>query len=347
VPDYWPTAGWRSARPEEHGLNADVLARIRPLVTAQTASLLCGCLIVRHGYAVFEEYFHGFDEHSCFSLNSVTKAFTSACVGIALERRLFDSLDQPLANLFAHLKLDDERKRRITLRHALTMTTGFGDEMSGPPRPPGRLVDDPIDDFWRKPLQSDPGTRFHYGDGAELLSYAFSILTGGSLADYAYANVIEPVGIWTDASSRHINRRPDRHTLNDWGRWPDSGLPWKTDGAGHSTGGFGAHFTLRDLAKLGFLYLNGGVWDGRQLFPEWFVAESTRSQTSGGPPVWEEYGYLWWVEHGGTGVYAAHRLGGQMMLIDPGADLIVTIASAPPVGPWALIQHFIRPGLAG
>ena len=81
--DYWPTAGWRTAAPAEQGMDPAVLGELDTKVSGsypQVRSLL----IVRHGYLVYERYWHGLDASDGHDSFSVTKSFTSALVGIAL-----------------------------------------------------------------------------------------------------------------------------------------------------------------------------------------------------------------------------------------------------------------------
>src|SRR5207249_3127534 len=111
---------------------------------------------------------------------------------------------------------------------------------------------------------------------------------------FAHTELFQPLGIWPD-SARFLWRRdsPVRHILDSSGRWPADGLPWTVDRHGHNTGGFGLHLTAREMAKFGYLYLNGGSWQGEQLIAAEYVEESTRRQSPGGPPVGRPHGYLW------------------------------------------------------
>jgi CubicO group peptidase (beta-lactamase class C family) len=90
-------------------------------------------LIVRHGYLVYERYWHGLDASDGHDSFSVTKSITSALVGIALKDRHLRDLDQTVGELLAdHLPANaDPRLRRVTIRQLLTMTAGLaGDDAS-------------------------------------------------------------------------------------------------------------------------------------------------------------------------------------------------------------------------
>jgi CubicO group peptidase (beta-lactamase class C family) len=346
--DYWPTDEWRTASPEQRGMDGETLNRIHEfgLATDPPAN---GFVVVRDGYVVYEEYFRGFGERSYNNVNSVTKSIVSALIGIALRDGLLTSLDQPLADFFPEVPLDDARKRRITIKHMLTMTSGFSPESRDVQ---AQLVtDDPAGFAWRRPLAHDPGERFFYDDHAtQLLSLLIGRLTGMTAAEYACRELFEPLGIWTDPGIKNLwSKEPfGPHTFHFWGRWPENGLLWKTDKQGNSLAGFGSHFTLREMAKLGWLYLNRGAWDGRQIVPEAYVAESTRPHSRGSTPDAPSpspYGYLWWLVDDDPTVFVASGFGGQQIWVMPSADVVVALASSPRLGAPAVVRRIVMPAM--
>ena len=132
--DYWPTAGWRTAAPKDQGMDPAVVGELDARISGSLPQVR-SLLVVRHGYLVYERYWHGLaasDGHKSFS---VTKSFTSALVGIALEAGHLRGLDQTVGELLAaHLPPNaDPRLRRVTVQQLLTMTAGLaGDDPSGP-----------------------------------------------------------------------------------------------------------------------------------------------------------------------------------------------------------------------
>ena len=130
--DSWPTAGWRTAAPAEQGMDPAVVGELDAKVSGsypQVRSLL----IVRHGYLVYERYWHGLDASDGHDSFSVTKSITSALVGIARKDRHLRGLEQTVGELLAdHLPANaDPRLRRVTIRQLLTMTAGLaGDDAS-------------------------------------------------------------------------------------------------------------------------------------------------------------------------------------------------------------------------
>jgi CubicO group peptidase (beta-lactamase class C family) len=90
--------------------------------------------------------------------------------------------------------------------------------------------------------------------------------------------------------------------------------------------------TARELAKLGYLYLKGGAWEGRQVLPAAYVRASTQPQVPTGRTVgfYEGYGYHWWTTtEQGHQAFAAVGLGGQLIEVIPDLDLVVVMTSEP------------------
>jgi CubicO group peptidase (beta-lactamase class C family) len=127
--DYWPTAGWRTAAPKDEGMDPAVLDDLDTKVP-ESYPQVRSLLVVRHGYLVYERYWHGLDAADGHNSHSMTKSVTSALVGIALGERHLTSLDQTVEQLLAaHLPANaDPRLRRVTLQQLLTMTSGLASD---------------------------------------------------------------------------------------------------------------------------------------------------------------------------------------------------------------------------
>lgn len=82
LPDYWPTQGWRTAAPADHGLDPAALAAL-PAYIESELPYLDSLLIIRHGYIVYESDHNDYDADMLHDIASVTKSWTSALVGIA------------------------------------------------------------------------------------------------------------------------------------------------------------------------------------------------------------------------------------------------------------------------
>jgi CubicO group peptidase (beta-lactamase class C family) len=331
--DYWPTTGWRTAPPALVGMDPKVLAVLDTNVAYHPQ--LRSLLVVRHGYLVYERYWHG-DAHSGQEAFSVTKSFTGALVGIALGDHHLKSLDQTVGELLAaHLPPKaDPRLAKVTVQQLLTMTSGLACDDLGPGCDPDQLFRLFDSRDWvreilaRKPV-TKPGTTFAYSNaGSHLLSVIVADTTGRSTLAFARAKLFAPLGIHTEHAFQPVGvafPTPTEERASERAK-----VAWVTDPQGYHSGFAGLKLPARDLAKLGYLYLNGGRWDGVQVLPAGYVRASTQRQShppSGAPPL-DGYGYQWWVtsEHGHPS-FVAHGLGGQFVQVIPDLDLVVVITS--------------------
>jgi CubicO group peptidase (beta-lactamase class C family) len=330
--DYWPTAGWRTAPPARVGMDPKVLAVLDTNVAYHPQ--LRSLLVVRHGYLVYERYWNG-DAGTGQAAFSVTKSFTSALVGIALGDHHLKSLNQTVGELLAaHLPPNaDPRLAKVTVRQLLTMTSGLACDDLRPDCDGDllfRLYDsrDWVREILGRKLVTKAGATFAYSNaGSHLLSAIVADTTGGSTLAFARAKLFGPLGIHTEHAFQPVGvafPTPAQERASKRAK-----VAWVTDPQGYHSGFAGLQLPARDLAKLGYLYLNGGRWDGVQVVPAGYVRASTQRQshpTTAAP--FDGYGYQWWVtsEHGHPS-FLAHGLGGQFVQVIPDLDLVVVITS--------------------
>jgi CubicO group peptidase (beta-lactamase class C family) len=335
--DKWPTK-WKTDPPEAQGMDSIVLAKIDRYVADAFPTLL-SVLIVRHGLLVFEHYYQGCGAGDSANVKSVTKSIVSALVGIALHEHFLRSLDQRLLEFFPQdfPTGGDPRKREITLRHLLTLRSGLLWEESSTESLPALFASD----HWVRhglslPLAYAPGEVFAYSTlDAHLLSAVLTQVTGMSTLEFANRSLFGPLG--------------SRATT------------WVTDPQGYSIGGSELYLTPRALAKIGYLYLRRGCWEGQQLLPEEYVKDSSRTQVTpnGGVVVPDTYGYLWWVSTVGPHAsYYAIGYGGQTIYVIPALDVVLVTTArwdvAPDLGAGprtfllahGLAERFVLPAVA-
>jgi CubicO group peptidase (beta-lactamase class C family)/uncharacterized protein YraI len=298
-----PLAGWLGPRyeapPEALGFDPDALARAVADVGAMKG--VQGVLVQRDGYLVAERYWRGGARERPHNLKSMTKSVISALVGIAIEEGHL-RLDQPIVELLvAARELHDPAKRRITVRHLLTMTSGLE---STSYRSYGSWVES---DNWvvgalAAPLRAEPGRRYQYSTGStHLLSAIIAAATGMSTRAFAESRLFDPLGIEIAG--------------------------WETDPQGVHAGGNNLSLPPRDIIKLGQLYLNGGRWGARQIVPRWWVTASLRTAGADVHDTYGGYGFLWWVQPEAGGDFAALGFGGQLLHVSPRTGLVVTVIS--------------------
>jgi CubicO group peptidase (beta-lactamase class C family) len=322
----WPTHGWRTGPPQEQGMDPNALVGIDDQANGVYANLR-SVLVVRHGVLVFEHYYHGATPATYFNVFSVTKSVTGALIGIALADHTLGGLEQPVGRLLAkHLPpRPDPRIRRVTVEQLLTMTAGFEpDPTDG--APPGLVrATDWVRFVLSQHPTTTPGARFAYSSaGSHLLSAILADATGQPTLAYAQAKLFAPLGIASDHPFE-----PEFAPRNQ-AAYEGAAFAWPTDPQGYHLGYGFLKLTARDLAKLGYLYLKGGSWDGRQVVPAAYLRASTQRQVSTGGTFgpFTGYGYQWWTTtEQGHRAFAAVGLGGQLIEVVPDLDLVVVMTS--------------------
>jgi CubicO group peptidase (beta-lactamase class C family) len=339
----WPTKAWPSATPGAVGLDESVLMRLDADIASGKLGYVDSMLIIRHGQIAYERtYKHDYGsiyreeartpgpliEHDptgpynyanpwwhpfyqrgdLHTLQSVTKTVTSVVIGIAAGRREFPTLDTPVLTFFDTGKVAnvDDRKRRMTLRHVLTMTTGLEWNEDLPytdPNNAAHLMEISYD--WvqftiDRPMAQEPGKTFQYSSGAtQLLSHIFRSATEQDIEEYAVQHLFAPLGI-----TRYF---------------------WKRSPSGLVDAMSGLYLAPRDLAKIAYLYLKKGVWEGKQIVPsEWVEASVAPSATVSDGGV--KYGYKWWLypySNEGRLTFAGSGFGGQRAIVAPELDLVM------------------------
>ena len=300
-----------------------------------------GVVVVRRGYVVFEWYGSGYCAADTHNVASVTKSVISALVGIAIEAGKVQSVDQKILEFFPDYVPDggDTRKRRLTIRHLLTMTAPVGWKT-------GRTGYEPLNRLRRQrdwvrfilDLLGQHGElgRFRYSSVCpHVVSAILTRTTGMCAREFANGRLFRSIGM------REI---PDREMTSFekdevFGKQVTG---WVTDPSGNSTGGWGLTMTPRDMARFGFLYLNDGRWDDTQVVSKAWIDESIAPNVNG-------YGYYWWLRgDGATFSYSAAGSGGNLICVVPRQDLVVAIASnvtMKPSDPWLPVERCILPAI--
>ncbi len=306
---------WQNSPPSEQGLDTEQL--ILALDEAENRKSIYSVLVIRNGYIVAERYYRGYDKDSAFNIRSVSKSFLSAMTGIALENGTINSLNDKMLEFFPEYDNSnlDTRKRDITLKHLLTMQGGIDNEHNNYSRLYG--TSNWIQSTIEEPLLYNPGERHSYNTFlTHIISGIITKESGMSTYDFAEEYLFESLGI----------------TIQDWKQSPQ----------GIYFGGNNMFFTTRDMAVIGFLYLNGGEINGIQIVPSDWVEYSLTNTMSDWQSGWSwgdiqdgGYGYLWWLgKIGGYKVFSAIGHGGQFVMCFPELDMVVATNSNAYVG-WS------------
>jgi CubicO group peptidase (beta-lactamase class C family) len=305
--EYWPTSGWRSSTPEMQGMDSANLLIADEFIQNRLPDTF-SLLVVKNSYLVFEKYYSWGSADKYADVLSVTKSVTSALIGIALDKGYLKSVDQKLIEFFPKYINDelDSRKKDISLRHLLTMSAGFRWNEEGLSMSNWYSSSDWLKFTIQLPQENNPGDVFNYNSS---ISHLFSIIlsksTKTSTLDFAKRNLFEPLGIQSAS--------------------------WLVDPQGYYIGGFGLLLSARDLAKIGFLYLNNGYWKDQSIVSENWVKESIDQQIQAGShPIYGTfgYGYHWWVKKvDGCSSFRAWGGRGQFIVVVPELDLVIAVTS--------------------
>lgn len=283
---------------------------------------ITGILVQKDGETRYERYFHGFAAEHAVHVYSVTKSIVSALIGIALEKGYLKSVEQNVLDFFPDYPVLPGEKtiQNVTIQHLLTMTA------------PYKYKTEPYMQFFtsQNPIQDAldllGGDKqigvFNYSaiGGTHILSGILSQATGQSALDFALEHLFAPPGI---QGMQHIvlrSKREHRAVMND-----RNTRGWVADPQGNNFASWGLFLTPREMAKLGQLYLDGGVWEGRQVVPAQWVAESTAEHSRAVDYGNLAYGYLWWVIDAES--FAAVGDGGNVIYVNTKKRMVVSIAS--------------------
>lgn len=233
-----------------------------------------------------------------------------------------------MLNYFPNRTIDnlDSDKESITIEDLLTMTAGF----DWPEWEISYLDVNNIFNTWKaqedyvqfvldKPLNSTPGEKFNYNTGiSHLLGAILEEATNNSMEYFATEYLFEPLEI--------------------------TSILWEYDPDGLPLGGEGLHLRARDMAKIGYLFLNEGMWEGEQIISKEWVNLSTIKHTT--LSSFFDYGYQWWISESYDS-YIAIGFGGQQIHVFPEEDLVVVFTGWDLYDElsWTILDSFILPSI--
>jgi CubicO group peptidase (beta-lactamase class C family) len=299
--DYTPLTrdDWQVSTPAEQGLDPELVAKL--YYNASELETIYSLLVVKNGHLIAEKYFHKGTVGRKDNRQSVTKSYVSALVGIALDQGCLSSVDQKMIAFFPELagQIKDPRKKQITIRDMLQMRAGYPWEESDPALWEALWAGDYLPLIVHFPLVSDPGTEFHYSNlTSDWLGMIVARACDTDLKSFAEEHLFSPLDV----------------KVGDWTR----------DRDGYYIGHGEIHFTARDMAKFGLLYLNDGEYKGNQVVSADWVHDSLQTYSE---DAWITkkvgryfrdigYGYQWWSARAGKHhINLAWGHGGQLIVL--------------------------------
>lgn len=313
--------GWKVGALDGEGLDATkVSGLVQSIIDVDPAvpgaPLVHSVLIAKHGKLVLEEYFFGYDESQPHDLRSASKTLASVLAGIAIDHGARFNIQTPVLSLFpeyANVANIDDRKRRITVKNLMTMSTGLAcdENDDNSPGNENTMQTQTAQNDWYKfildlPMVRTPGETYAYCSGTvNLLGGVVRNTTHMWLPDFFQKYVADPL----DIRRYYMNLGPT--------------------GEGYFGGGL--RLRPRDLLKLGQLYLDGGRWNGRRVISASWVAGSVSPQIKTGTESADGYNWHLNTLHAGGKSYKEYEAngnGGQFLIVLPELDIAVVFTAA-------------------
>lgn len=287
--------------PEEQGLrSADVQAFLDAIVMQPEMAEGHSAIVVRHGHVVGEAYPAPFSADYAHTVYSVSKTFTAAAVGLAVDRGLLDVTDRVGDILKDRMPANiGPNLARMTVQDLLTMSSGI--------TPDWKMRDNYSNwlSVWLRKPDNGPGEKFAYDS---MCSYVLSAIvqrvTGQTVLEYLNEHILGPMGV-TDAQ-------------------------WELSPEGICTGGWGMRVRPEVMAKFGLMLLDGGRYEGRRLLSEDWVSRMMTPHIRANST--EGYGYQMW-QCGRFGAWRADGAFGQYIVVIPEKDMVVAMTQCSGRGP--------------
>jgi len=302
--------------PEVEGMDSAKLADLADWIREKKLPIF-SLLISRHGKLVYELYTSNLDRDEAHYLMSVTKSFTSALIGEAIDQHLIAGVDTPLNKVLPRsVFADDSQFRRFS---NLSVKDILGMSALDALEPPHGTTPDAVDRANQfaasrdhlalaltQKLLPSPGVTFQYNDITPLLAVGMiEYTTGQSALQYAEKTFFKPLGFKNE-------------------EWTDQ------DPSGLDNGAYGLRLRPIDMQKFGNLYLDGGKWNGHQLISKAWVDQSFQPWIRDLPTVrMNDYGWYWWQGKYGNGWVSHEARGwkGQRIVVIPDQQMVVTWTS--------------------
>lgn len=351
--------GWETADLSDIRIDARPLKKLVKQIRHKKIENVHSILIARDGKLAFEEYFPGyrfdpqgdqfhgefeeFDADAWHNLASVTKAFTGALVGIAIDRGDVSGIDQRVFDFFPeYARLKDEKKEQITIEHLLTMSSGLEwNEMDVSIATLNNEHDliqlwqakDPIEYILSKPVVAEPGTRWYYSGGdVNVLGEVLKKATGMRMDRFAEKYLFEPMGIeqyeWLFLKPEVVYASGD------------------------------LKLRPRDMLKFGQMHLDGGAWNGKRISSREWVEAATSPHQRIENEAWrrdqgDHYGYHWFlrafnIDGREFPCYVRTGWGGQTIAVFPRQKTVVVLTGGNYVTPNRrneILTRYILPAI--
>ena len=272
-----------------------------------------------------EESYSGFNKEDTMNVMSVTKSITSLLVGIALDKGYIKSVDDYVMEYYKDYtpKRGEKTIYDVTIKHLLTMTAPY----KGKSEPWKKVC---TSNDWSLTILDSLGGRdgitneFRYHTlGTQILLGIVRSSSGMNVLEFANEYLFKPLGI--EARSDAMCRSAEDQFAYLMNKGPH-GKVWFLDPTDMPTAGWGLSLSAYEMAQIGLLVLNNGVYNGVRVISESYLNDMVKSYVSldfkfGN----QDYGYLWWLPHRESDVIAAIGDGGNVIYINKNHNIVVSV----------------------
>ena len=288
---------------------------------------ICQIVAYKDNELVYKDNWNDYKEDDCTHIMSATKSIMALLIGIAIDKGQIGSVDDKVLDYFPDYKIKRGEKtiQQVTIKHLLTM------------RAPYKCKGDP----WSKVCSSDNWTyaSLDFLGGRKGLTNEFNyqtvclhILTGilykatnMKTVDYANTYLFEPLGI--PMHENYYVETAEEHKKFTIGKLPKDNI-WFCDPEGLGTPGYGLCMSAEDMAKIGLMCLNKGIFDNKRIVSDQWIEEMTSPRAVESKHFrGMDYGYLWWIIDRESNIYAAIGNSGNVIYINPEKNVVVAVSS--------------------
>ena len=332
--------GWQTSTLDAEGVEPAKIDEMMGKILKGDIDNIHGIVVIKNGKLVFEEYFDGFDRKTQHRIFSASKSVTSILIGMAIDREIIKGVDTRVYEFFPEYEGTKwvDRQYAINLEQVLTMTAGLNWN------------------DWKYPGYDSRDTTRQMtlkGDWLKFVLNRDTIEPAGK--QFAYNNGLTMLlgGILKNASGQNAINFAEKNLFTRLGI---SDYTWDTGNGGIANTAWGLSMKLRDMAKIGYLYLNGGKWNEKRIVSEEWVKASVKDHADQDVFLGTGYGYQWWCgksqinERVVETFYAAGH-GGQYIFVCPALDC-VTVFTSKWIGnslgefrPQMLLVNYILPAM--
>ena len=279
---YWPTTEWKTSSPQSQDFDPKSIHEMFEFIRKKQFPI-DSVVIVKNGYLIGEFYSNNTNEHTLSNIYSVTKSFTSALVGIAIDKGHIRSEEQKLGSIFSKNNVikNDPKLKGIRIQNLLTMTSGLKTRDNHLSNYSGvfalRNSKNWVNYIFSLGTEKIPGQYYNYSNGgSHILAAIIAEISETSVAKYAERHLFSHIGI--------------------------KNYKWEKDPQGINHGYSNLKLSARDMAKFGLLYLNKGEWNKKQIISSSWIEKSLKIHSYPNKGrfnpfklyPYNGYGYQWW-----------------------------------------------------